>query len=108
MRELTLNETIFLLAVVSLEGQAYGVTIRDEAARISGRSIPYGTLHSYLDQLFRKGFLVKSLGAPTAERGGRSKILYRVTPGGLAALREASRIQKSVSHRLERFLRAES
>jgi DNA-binding PadR family transcriptional regulator len=108
MRELTLFETIFLLAVSSLSGNAYGVTIRTEVARISGRTIPYGTLYSYLEQLSRKGLISKALGAPTSERGGRTKILYHVTPAGIVALKEASRIQKSVSLRLERFLKAEA
>jgi len=108
MRELTLYETIFLLAVSGLPGNAYGVTIRAEVARISGRMIPYGTLYSYLDQLFRKGLVAKALGGPTSERGGRSKILYEITPAGVAALKEAARIQKTVNLSLERFLKAEA
>ena len=108
MRELTLYETIFLLAIAREAGNAYGVTIRAVVARISGRTIPYGTLYSYLDQLFRKGYVTKALGGSASERGGRSKILYRITPDGIAALREASRIQKAVGLGLERFLKAEA
>jgi len=108
MRELTLYETIFLLAVTRQPGNAYGVTIRAEIARISGRTIPYGTLYSYLDQLFRKGYVTKALGPAASERGGRSKILYRITPEGVAALKEAFRIQKSVCLGLDQFLKAKA
>ncbi len=96
MKELTLYETIFLLAILRLSGNAYGVTIRGEVALISGRRIPYGTLYSYLEQLFQKGLVAKAFGPPTPERGGRTKILYKVTPAGQAALREAYRLQSKV------------
>jgi len=108
MRELSLYETVFLLAISGLPGNAYGVTIRAEVDRLSGRTIPYGTLYSYLDQLFRKGYVAKAFGASTSERGGRSRILYRLTPAGIAALKEASRVQKSISLGLERFLETEA
>jgi len=105
MKELTLYETIFLLAVLRLPGNAYGVTIRSEVAKISRRKVPYGTLYSYLDQLFRKSYVLKSLGAPTSERGGRSKILYEVSPDGLAALKEAYRLQHAVGLGLKETLK---
>lgn len=104
MKELSLYETIFLLAILRLPGNAYGVTIRSEVAGISRRRVPYGTLYSFLDQLFRKGYVAKSLGAPTAERGGRSKVLYHVTPEGLSALKGAYRLQRAVGVGLEAIL----
>ena len=104
MKELTLYETIFLLAILRLPGNAYGVTIRDEVSKISRRKIPYGTLYSYLDQLFTKGYVLKGVGAPTAERGGRSKIMYRVAPEGMKALQTAYTLQTSVCRGLERSL----
>ena len=101
MKELTLYETIFLLAILRLPENAYGVAIRGEIKKISGRDIPYGTLYSYLEQLFKKGLVLKAFGAPTSERGGRSKIIYRISPEGTQALKEAYRLQKSVFHGLE-------
>jgi len=101
MKELTLYETIFLLAILRLPENAYGVTIKSEIKKISGRDIPYGTLYSYLEQLFKKGLVLKAFGAPTSERGGRSKIIYRISPEGTQALKEAYRLQKSVFLGLE-------
>jgi PadR family transcriptional regulator, regulatory protein PadR len=101
MKELTLYETIFLLAILRLPENAYGVTIKGEIKKISGRDIPYGTLYSYLEQLFKKGLVLKAFGAPTSERGGRSKIIYRISPEGTQALKEAYRLQKSVFLGLE-------
>jgi PadR family transcriptional regulator PadR len=104
MKELSLFETVFLLAILRLPGNAYGVAVRDEVVRISRRKVPYGTLYSYLDQLFRKGLVIKSLGEPTAARGGRSKILYRVTPEGMKALRAAHKLQASVCRETVEFV----
>jgi PadR family transcriptional regulator PadR len=104
MKELTLYETIFLLAILRLPENAYGVSIRGEIKKISGRDIPYGTLYSYLEQLFKKGLVLKAFGAPTSERGGRSKIIYRISPAGSQALKEAYRLQKSVFLGLEQSI----
>ena len=96
MNDLTANEAVVLLAVLRLKGNAYGVAIREEMARITQNTVTYGTLYSYLDQLFRKGLLAKSYGEPTPKRGGRRKIYHRLTPKGREALREAYEIQKTL------------
>jgi DNA-binding PadR family transcriptional regulator len=104
MRELTLNETIILLAILRLQRMAYGVTIRNEVAKISRRKVAYGTLYSYLNQLFRKGYVTKAFGASSADRGGRSTIIYQVSPDGLKALETAYKLQKSVCCGVEEYL----
>jgi PadR family transcriptional regulator PadR len=96
MTDLTLNETVVLLSVLRLKDMAYGVAIREEMAKITGGSVTYGTLYSYLDQLFRKGFLAKHDGEPTPQRGGRRKIYHRLTPQGRLALKEVYEIQKTL------------
>ena len=96
MRELTMSQLILLLSVWRLKGDAYGVTIRKELARVTGRKYPYGTLYSLLDQLHKKGFVAKSIGDPTNKRGGRRKILYHVTQGGREALRTTRQLQEII------------
>jgi DNA-binding PadR family transcriptional regulator len=96
MIDLTPNETVVLLAVLRLKENAYGVAIREEIAKITQTTMTYGTLYSYLDQLFRKGYLAKNYGEPTAERGGRRKIYHRLTPRGRLAMREAYAFQKTL------------
>jgi len=96
MRELTLNETAVLLAILRLEKDAYGVAIKEDVSKFINKKISYGTLYSYLDQLFRKGFISKSIGDPTPERGGRRKIYYKLTRKGMSALRAAYQLQKSI------------
>lgn len=79
-----------------MKENAYGVAIREQMTKITQAPVTYGTLYSYLDQLFRKGFLAKNSGEPTPERGGRRKIYHRLTPRGRQALREAYETQKTL------------
>ena len=96
MKDLTLYESIILLAILSLKDNAYGVTIREKIESIAQRSISYGTLYSYLDQVHRKGYVSKSMGKPSPERGGRRKIYYTLTHDGEEALKAAYKLQKVI------------
>ena len=96
MKALTLDESIFLTAILLLGREAYGVAIRRKVLELAGKSVSYGTLYSHLDQLFRKGYVAKSIGKPMAERGGRGKIYYRVLPAGLSSLKTTLALQKSI------------
>src|SRR5216117_126804 len=80
-------EQIVLLAVLRLGDEAYGVPIRREIERRTGRSLTVGALYRTLDRLEAKGYLTSWFGEPTAERGGRSKRYFRVRPVGVRALR---------------------
>jgi PadR family transcriptional regulator PadR len=96
VKDLTLNETAVLLAILRLEKNAYGVVIKEDVSKFLNKKISYGTLYSYLDQLFRKGLISKSIGDPTHERGGRRKIYYKLTRRGLNALKSAYQLQKTI------------
>ena len=104
MKDLTLNETAVLLAILRLEQGAYGVVIKEDVSKFTRKNISYGTLYSYLDQLFRKGYITKSIGDPTHERGGRRKIYYKLTKKGITALKSAYQLQKSIWERLSEDL----
>ena len=80
-------EQIVLLAVLRLGEDAYGVPIREDIERRTGRSLTVGALYRTLDRLESKGYLSSSFGEPTAERGGRSRRYFRVRPIGLRTLR---------------------
>ncbi|MCP4728295.1 MAG: PadR family transcriptional regulator [bacterium] len=96
MKYLTLNEEVLLLTIWRLREEAYGVTIRDEYTRATQKNIVMGTMYNSLDYLVKKGFVITEKGEPTAERGGRSKIYYRVTKTGLEALKKAKELHDSV------------
>jgi DNA-binding PadR family transcriptional regulator len=96
MKEPTVLEEIVLTAILRLKDNAYGVQIRQKVAEVTKKELIYGTLYNTLDQLVRKGLISKSRGVPVAERGGRSKIYYRLTPRGLRALHEARDLHNKI------------
>jgi DNA-binding PadR family transcriptional regulator len=80
-------EHAVLVAIVHLEDDAYGVTIRREIESRTGRSVTVGALYTGLDRLERKGYVTSAMSAPTAERGGRSKRHFQISRAGGNALR---------------------
>jgi len=84
-------EQIVLLAVLRLGQNAYGVPIRREIEKRTGRELTVGALYRTLDRLEEKGYVHSWLGDPVAERGGRAKRYFRVERLGVAALRLAQR-----------------
>lgn len=79
-------EQLVLLGVMQSGPDSYGVPIWRELEVRTGRQVSLGAVYKTLDRLEGKGLLKSALGQPSAERGGRSKRLYRVTPAGLRLL----------------------
>ncbi|MBA7616437.1 hypothetical protein ES703_23733 [subsurface metagenome] len=96
MKYLTRQEEIYLLAIWRLQENAYGVQIKKQLADMIGRKISYGALYFTLEQLFKKGYVTRSIGEPTPVRGGCRKIYYNLTPAGKGALKAAYELQKSI------------
>jgi DNA-binding PadR family transcriptional regulator len=82
-------EEVVLLAVARLEGDGYGVTIRREIERRTGRSPALGAVYATLDRLEAKGALRSREGDKTPVRGGRARRHFALTAEGARALREA-------------------
>lgn len=79
-------EQLVLLAVLRLDGEGYGVTVRREIEERTGRSVGLGSVYSTLDRLTQKGLLEPHVAEPTPVRGGRAKKVFRLTRGGRSAL----------------------
>lgn len=82
-------EQLVLLGVLQCGPQAYGVPVWRELEGRTGRGVSLGAVYKTLDRLEAKGYVASSVGEPTAQRGGRSKRVYRVTAGGLRVLRRS-------------------
>jgi PadR family transcriptional regulator, regulatory protein PadR len=82
-------EQIVLLAVLRLGEKAYAVPILEEIQAQSGRRLARGALYTALDRLEKKGCLRSRLGEPLAERGGRARRYFTVTPVALRALQDS-------------------
>ena len=90
-------ELVVLLALLRLSDQAYGVTVRREIEKRTGRDVSIGAVYATLDRLQSKGYVRSRLADPTPERGGRSKRFFRVTAAGIAAVnRTHTAVQKLI------------
>jgi DNA-binding PadR family transcriptional regulator len=79
-------EQLILLALVRLDDDAYGLTIRGEIERRTGRAVSPGALYTALDRMEKRGFVTSRLGDSTPQRGGKRKRLYTLQPAGERAL----------------------
>jgi DNA-binding PadR family transcriptional regulator len=89
-------EQLVLLAIVRVHPDAYGVTIRQEIERRTGRSVAIGALYTALDRLERKGYVASAMSEPTAQRGGRAKRYFTLRAAGAAALKRSRRALDSM------------
>ena len=96
MKELTKLEEVVMIAIWNLGVNAYGVKIKKKVHDITGKEYFYNTLYTTFDQLIRKGFVIKDFGEPTAVRGGKRKVFFKMTKEGTAALENAFERQSRV------------
>ena len=84
---LTDFELMILLAILRVGDDAYGVQIAREIEATGGRRVLLGAVYAALGRLERNGLVTSTIGAPTAERGGRAKRFFRVTARGVRGVR---------------------
>ena len=70
-----------LVAVLRTAGEAYGMEVRREIERVTGRELAIGAVYATLDRLEAKGLLASARG-----HGGGSRRLFAVSPAGARAL----------------------
>lgn len=75
-----------LLVVAVLHDNAYGVAVKEEIYKRSGRKVTISTVHKALHRLKDKGYVNARFGEATGKRGGRRKLLFTVTSAGEHAL----------------------
>ena len=96
MKLLSRSEEIILLAVLKLEGNAYGISIRELIRKSTGTEWSFASIYDPLNKLTRKGYVRKFRGEPLPERGGRHKYLYEMTTDGKKALLKIYRIHEKI------------
>ncbi|MEP6734682.1 MAG: helix-turn-helix transcriptional regulator [Chryseolinea sp.] len=81
-------EELVLMMVALLSNDAYGVTIVDALKEKAERNISISAVHAVLHRLEEKRFVKSKMVSGTAERGGRSKRLFKITTYGLSTLED--------------------
>lgn len=84
-------EQMVLLAILHVEGEAYGVPIMEEIERRTGRSVSRAAVYVTLRRLERRGLVASWMSEPTSERGGKARRCVRVEAEGRELLLESRR-----------------
>ena len=87
-------EELTLLAVQALGENTYAVPIQQYVEKVTARPISIGSTYAALVRLEEKGFLCSAMSEPVAQRGGKSRRIYSVTPSGLRTARDLHRVRE--------------
>lgn len=79
-------EQVVLLAVAGLQDDAYGMKLRTEIVRRTGRAVSIGAIYATLDRLVAKDYLR----ARDDESSGRARRFFTLTRSGVDALHAAN------------------
>ncbi|WP_462248426.1 PadR family transcriptional regulator [Ekhidna sp.] len=89
-------EELVLLAVCILGETAYGISVKNEVEKHSGRSVLLGAVHITLYRLQDKGLLESEMGGNSKKRGDRRKRLFKVTSQGMRQLKTSQEVRQSM------------
>jgi len=89
-------EELVLLAVCILTGEAYGISVKEEVEKHTGRTILLGAVHITLYRLQDKGLLKSKMGGNTEKRGDRRKRLFKITDIGMRQLRTSQEVRQEM------------
>ena len=97
-------EELVMLAVGVLFPKAYGVGIKEELLKQTGRKVTLSTIHSALHRLEKKGLLQSEFGEATNIRGGKRKKYFKITAFGARALKEARDIRDQMYNSIPKLV----
>jgi PadR family transcriptional regulator PadR len=81
-----------MLAVLRTGAEAYGMTVRRELERVTGRGVTIGSVYITLDRLEAKGLVTSARTAPQPDASSRR--VFSVTPLGARALAETRAVRE--------------
>lgn len=85
-----------ILLVVLKEKETYGAALVKLYFEHFGKEITLPAVVMVLKRLEKKGFLRSHTGQPTAERGGRRKVMYEATEQGFQIAEEAMKAKNQI------------
>jgi PadR family transcriptional regulator PadR len=81
-------EQLILFALLRLNDEAYGVSIRAEIEARTGRTVSSGAIYTALGRLENRGYVTSRVGEATSSRGGRRRKYYTLEQVGALALHD--------------------
>jgi PadR family transcriptional regulator PadR len=90
-------EEQILVAVLRTHGDAYGMHVRREIERVTGRDLAIGAVYATLDRLEAKGLVSSS----RVHGDGPSRRLFDLSPEGARALAETRAMRERLWHGID-------
>lgn len=97
MKFLSRSEELVLMMISKIEGDVYGVLLKEHLEKVTGKYWSIGSVYVPLDRLESKGFVKSYTGEASSKRGGRSKRLYEITDEGRQQLVEAQSLYEKMA-----------
>ena len=94
-------EQLLMFALLDLEADAHGVSIRQAIGQRTGRQVSPGAVYTALERLESRGFVASRVGDTTPARGGRRRKYYDLEPQGAEALKRSYDTLASMAEGLE-------
>jgi len=85
-------EEQILVAVLRTRAEAYGMSVRREIERVTGRELAIGAVYATLDRLEAKGLLSSA----RAQNASASRRVFALTAGGARALTETRAMREQL------------
>lgn len=89
-------EEILLLAIWKLGDNAYGISIREQVEKDTGVKWMSGAIYAPLNRLKKNGYVKSIQAKQPANKGGRPRIYYRLTPLGKKKLVTVQEVSRSI------------
>jgi DNA-binding PadR family transcriptional regulator len=83
-------ELYVLIAIAQAGEEAYGIAIRQEIERRTGRTVSVGAVHATLGRLEEKGLVRFRVSDPQPVPGGKRRKFFRLTAAGERAVRHTT------------------
>jgi DNA-binding PadR family transcriptional regulator len=83
-------ELYVLVAIAHAGDEAYGVSVRREIERRTGRTVAIGAVHATLTRLEEKGLVRFRVSDPQPVQGGKRRKFFRLTAAGERAVRHST------------------
>lgn len=96
MNLLTRPEEYVMLAIWKLQEDAYSIPIREQVSKSTGYEWSLSSVFTPLNRLSKKRLVTSTLTKPQAQRGGRHKRVYELTPAGRQALIQIRTVEESM------------
>lgn len=94
MNLLSRKEELVLLSIWKLGPNAYGNAVRRDVSDATGYNWLIGSVYAPISKMLREGLVISYNTDPEPVKGGRSKVVYRVTEVGKSALNRIKEVNK--------------